>query len=591
MIFTPGRFAGSKNHKRLTMRVLVKTALCMLLAVACGKPAADVPSSDIPAVPQNLKCHSSTDNSLTFQWTAVEGATYEWKLTGEGSFLKEGTSAKRNVTVDGLTPGTTYSFSVQAVNAAGKSGFCAPVEGTTTGTTPEPPGPEGPDAPEAICVDAPLTVEVGSGAALGTSGLIQVFKKDGTLVDKIDMADIAKVNILEDGTMVPKETINNGTVLHTFMDMLHSTRYRPVHYTPVRLEGGKLVIKLHNEALDFGGSYYFTVDASVAGKAVEKAEFTTKARPSGTTLKVAADGKADFCTVQGALSYATTLGKNDAVTIEVADGTYRELLYLRDKNNLTIKGASRGKTVIAYPNNESYATGSGAAVSSKPSLGNTVGVLGGRCLFLAESCDNLVLENLTIENTFWADDHKGQAETIYFNGDNKKLTIESCNLISWQDTFLCKGEVWVHKSLIAGHVDFIWGYPKACLFEDCEIRSRAGGYIVQARCPAGSKGFVFLNCSITAEDGVSNGSVWLARSGGDTSVYDNVTYVNCSMTAAIAPAGWHTGKTPTPATPTATSGWKEYGTTGVSTASRNSYGKILTAAEAEAYASKEAVLP
>ena len=202
-----------------------------------------------------------------------------------------------------------------------------------------------------------------------------------------------------------------------------------------------------------------------------------------------------------------------------------------------------------------------------------------------------MIENLTIENTFWASDHKGQAETIYFNGDNKKLTVENCNLISWQDTFLCKGYVWVHNSLIAGHVDFIWGYPQACLFEDCEIRSRAGGYIVQARCPAGSKGFVFLNCSLTAEAGVSNGSVWLARSGGDTAVHDNVTYVNCSMTEAIAPAGWHTGKTPTPATPTATDGWKEYGTTGVSTSSRNSYGKILTAVEAEAYSSKEKVLP
>lgn len=339
--------------------------MLLVLAAACAKPAQETPSAEIPAVPENLKLHSATENSLTFQWSAVEGATYEWKLTGEESFSKNGASAKRNVTVEGLTAGTTYSFSVQAVNAAGKSGFCTPVEGTTEGTKPEPQGPDQPET-SAICVDAPLTVEVGSGATLGTSGLIQVFKAGGTLVDKIDMADIAKVNILEDGTMVPKETINNGTELHTFMDVLHSTRYRPVHYTPVRLEGGNLVIKLHNEALDFGGSYYFTVDASVAGKAVEKAEFTTKAKPSGTTLKVASDGSGDFCTVQGALSYATTLGKNDAVTIEVADGTYRELLYLRDKNNLTIKGASRSGTVIAYPNNESYATGSGAAASSKP---------------------------------------------------------------------------------------------------------------------------------------------------------------------------------------------------------------------------------
>ncbi len=50
------------------------------------------------------------------------------------------------------------------------------------------------------------------------------------------------------------------------------------------------------------------------------------------------------------------------------------------------------------------------------------------------------------------------------------------------------------------------------------------------------------------------------------------------------------GKTPTPAEPTAVSGWKEYGTTGVSTSSRNSYARILTVAEAEPFSSKQAVL-
>ncbi|MBR4734756.1 MAG: fibronectin type III domain-containing protein [Bacteroidales bacterium] len=565
--------------------------LLPLAILSCGKaPVEDGGTAAVKlSAPTNVKLHKATETSLTFQWNLVEGANgYEWNLTGASDSVRGGKTSNRNVTVEGLEPGTAYAFTVRAVAGGEVSDWSAVLEASTSGSTPLPPSQED----NVVCVDAPLVVEVGTSATLGTSGLIRVCRKDGTVVDKIDMADIAKVNILEDGTMVPVETINNGTVFHTFMDALHSTRWRPVHYTPVRLEGGKLVIKLHNEALDFGGSYYLTVDASVAGKAVAKDDmpFTTKAKPSGTTVKVASDGSGDFCTVQGALSYVSTLGKNDAITIEVADGTYRELLYLRDKNNLTIKGASRGKTVIAYPNNESYATGSGAASSSKPAIGSSTGVLGGRCLFLVESCDNLVIEDLTIENTFWADDHKGQAETIYFNGDSKKLTIENCSLLSWQDTFLCKGSVWVHNSLIAGHVDFIWGYPQACLFEDCEIRSRAGGYIVQARCPAGSKGFVFLNCSITAEGGVSNGSVWLARSGGDTSVKDNVTYVNCSMTDAIAPAGWHTGKTPTPSTPSATEGWKEYGTTGVSTASRNAYGKILSAEEAAEFSSKEKVL-
>ena len=427
-----------------------------------------------------------------------------------------------------------------------------------------------------ICVDQPLVFSLNTTPQLGTSGLIQVFDASGKLVDKIDLADMAKMTVLSDGTMVPKEKINFvkedkvvtfASTYYTFMDALHSNNYRPVHYTPIRISGKSVIIKLHNEALSFGGSYYVTVDESVFGLEVKKGDnaFTVKAKPSGNTLTVSPDGKADFCTLQGALSYATTLGKDTAVTIQVGNGIYQELLFLREKNNLTIKGASREGVVIAYPNNESYEGGSGASQPSKPQWGNAISASGGRGLFLVESCNNLVLEDLTIENTFWADDHKG--------------------------------EVWVHNSLIAGHVDYIWGYPKACLFEDCEIRSRAGGYIVQARVNnATDKGFVFLNCKITAESGVANGSMYLARSGGDTSKYDNVTFINCEMSSVIAPVGWFgptvnsNAKAPTPLEPTAVSGWKEYGTTGVSTGSRNSYGKQLTAAEAEAFSSKQAVL-
>lgn len=432
---------------------------------------------------------------------------------------------------------------------------------------------------DAVCTDAPLIVEVGADAVLGTSGLIQVFKADGTLVDKIDMADMARMKVLSDGTTVPGEQLSSVKANHTFMDKLYSGKVnRPVHCTPVRLEEGKLIIRLHNSVLAFGSDYYVTVDESVAGKAVGKEDmpFSTKAAPAGTTLAVKPGGSGDFCTVQGALSYATTLGKDTAVTIEVGGGTYNELLYLQDKNNLTLKGVSREKTVIAYPNSELYMVGSD-----------------NRCLFLATDCNNLVLENLAIENTFYASDHKGQAETIYYNAHTSsyRLTIENCALISWQDTFLCKGEVWVHNSLIAGHCDYIWGYPKVCLLEDCEILSRAKGYIVQARVQdASHKGFVFLNCYLSAADGVADGSMYLARSGGDTSVYDNVTYINCSMSPVIAPAGWYTSPAPTPSAPTAVSGWKEYGTWGVSTASRNAYGRTLTAAEAEAYSSREAVL-
>ena len=586
------------------MRSVFAALLALVAVSSCGKggePVVPTEEQPVPSVPQNVKLNKASETSLTFQWNPVENASsYRWKLSLDGSQVADGTANTRNVTVDGLEKGTTYSFSVCAVNSTGASAYCAPVEAKTEGTQPTPPDPSA----KVLCIDAPLEIPIGKTPVLGTAGLIQVFKTDGTLVDKIDLADIAKVDILADGTMVPKGAdadagkiaIDNNTPFHTFLDALHSNQYRVVHYTPVRIKGNSLEVKLHNEALTFGESYYVTVDESVAGKAVGKDElpFSVKAAPSGKTVKVAADGSGDFCTVQGALSHVSrAVAKDEAVTIEVGEGTYQEMLFLRNKNNVTIKGVSRDKTVIVYPNNDSYETGSGASVSAKPNIGASIGKSGGRCVFLVEGCDNLVLENLTIENSYSIPSHKGQAETIYFNS-SYRLTIESCALISWQDTFLCKGKVWVHNSLVAGHCDYVWGYPEACLFEDCEIRSRAAGYIVQARVQSAShKGFVFLNCRLTAEEGVADGKMYLARSGGSSDYYDNVVFVGCTMGPVIAPVGWLASPAPNPATPTATSGWREWRSvdaSGKSVTGHNASGLVLTDDEVTPYASREAVL-
>ena len=558
------------------MKKLFLLLLSLATLLACGKanpgtdPGTDPGTNPVQlTVPANVHLHSATDNSLTFQWNAVEGAKgYEWKLTFDAAAVKSGKANGRNVTVDGLMPGTAYGFSVRAVADGQTSDWSANLDAITTGQAPAPPDPSA----QVVCVDSPIIMEMDHVPVMGTSGYVRIFKANGTEVDSINLADIATVKVREDGVMVPKEQIVTPSLSTTFMDALScGSKKRYVHYTPFRIQGTSLIIKPHSGVLDFNTEYYVTVDESVCGQAVPAGEwsFVTKSAPSTTSISVNPDGSADFCTLQRALSHAA-----DGATITLADGTYPELLYLREKKNITVRGASRTGTVIAYPNSEVYMNGSS-----------------NRCLWLVENCDNLVLENLTVENTFG--NPKGQAECIYFNsGSNAhKLTIENCSLISWQDTFLCKGSVWVHNSLIAGHCDYIWGYPQACLFEDCEIRSRAAGYIVQARINnASDKGFVFLNCNLTAESGVADGTMYLARSGGDTSKYDNVTYINCAMSPVIAPAGWYSNPAPTPSAPTAVSGWKEYGTTGVSTASRNAYGKLLTAEEAAAYSSRQAVL-
>lgn len=559
------------------MRRLLTALMVVLAAIACGKQPESQPAE--LGVPQKVVLHSATENSLTFQWDPVDGADgYAWRLTKGGASVQEGRVSKRNLTIPDLEPATLYRFCVCALAGDKASAFSPEIEASTAGEPYVPPGP----GAETVCVDAPIVLD--GIQQMPASGLIRVLDGSGKEVDRIDLSDMASVTIREsDEMMIPKAQITAETPFNTFMDALHCGRYRPVHYTPLRIEGNKLIVKLHSEALGFGKKY------SVEMPDGTSREITTAAEPSKTAIRVAGDGSGDFCTLQRALSHAA-----DGATISVAPGTYRELLYLRDKKNITVKGDSRDGVLIVYPNNESYESGSGSASTSKPALGAAIGASGGRGLFLVENCDNLRLENLTIENSFGG--QKGQAETIYFNSGNNthKLTIENCSLISWQDTFLTKGEVWVHNSLIAGHVDYIWGYPAVCLFEDCEIRSRGAGYIIQARVPkATDKGFVFLNCSLTAEQGVADGSMFLARSGGSADYFDNVVFVNCEFSPVIAATGWYSNPAPNPSAPTATTGWREYGSkdaSGKPVAGHSTFGKVLSEAEAQGYQSKDAVL-
>ena len=589
------------------MKKVLFALIAPLAVLACGQKdnpsgggGSDEPASGL-AKPTNVVMTEATESTLSFSWDAVSGAdSYGYKLTASGQKTVTGTVTVTSVKVEGLKEATEYSFQVLAMAGDKKSLYSNAVKAKTASSTVDP-GDEPGDLPT-ICVDQPLVFSLNTTPKLGTSGLIQVFDANDKLVDKIDMADMATVTVRADGTMVPKEKMTAETPFNTFMDAILGTSggYRVVHYTPIRVQGNTVEVKLHNSKLAFGGSYYVTVDESVFGLEITKDDaqaFTVKEKPAGTTLSVRVDGTGDFCTLQGALSYAATLSKDAAVTVNVGEGTYREILYLRNKNNVTIKGAGADKSQLVYANTENLCSTTGSRVGAVPALGAAIGNPGGRSIFLVEGCDNLVLEGLSIVNDIASGD--GQAECLYFNGDGKKLVIEGCSLISWQDTFETKGLVYVHNSLIAGHVDFIWGNPSACLFEDCEIRSRESGrYIVQARCKSGDKGFVFLNCSLTVESGVSN--VNLARANDHAKeeegkkTFDNVTYVNCTMTG-VAAAGWHTSPAPNPGTATATDGWKEYGSkdasgNALSLTGRASCARILTAAEAEPFSSKQAVL-
>lgn len=411
-----------------------------------------------------------------------------------------------------------------------------------------------------------------------------------TLDGEPSLGDVGEVRIYraDDDTLVDVLSLGSDT---DAIGYRNQARQRHVNYRPIQLEGNTLVVKPHTNALDYGQRYYVAIGDSVVTNATLNGQafdglgktsnwtFTTReAMPSGNEVVVDDDGEADFRTVQGALNYVMqNVAADSEATITIRDGQYEELLFLRDNNNVTLQGESRENTVVYYDNFESFNSGSGKSEASGGSPA------GGRSVFLVEGVDALTLTNFTLKNAhIRSNAYSNQAETIYFNSDDGRLTATNMNFISEQDTLLLKGFSWFYESLIAGNVDFIWGYVNTALFENSEIRTigdskngnpnedTEGGYILQARVPDISyKGFIFLNNRFTngpgpLGNGVLDNSTYIARSGGSTSYFDNITLINNRFDTHIADIGWagegvRSQPAPNPATPTASAGWREYG--------------------------------
>jgi pectate lyase len=257
---------------------------------------------------------------------------------------------------------------------------------------------------------------------------------------------------------------------------------------------------------------------------------------------------------------------------------------------------------IQYKNFDGLNLGSGGSQAPGPGAPG-----GGRAVFLIETSDLLTLDTLTLKNTMLrSTTASSQAETLYFNNDAGRLVARNATFLSEQDTVQLKGYAWFFNTLVAGNVDFIWGNNRVALFESSEIRSvgdttstTSGGYVVQARTvTAGDKGFVFLDSRLTHGPGPAGGDVptgasaatYLARGPGVLSSFDNVAFVNCQMDTHVIPIGWAynpNGQPPSnPATASAASGWREFGTTDLSGAPVNLAARVggyqLTDAERNA---------
>lgn len=410
------------------------------------------------------------------------------------------------------------------------------------------------------CVDSYLTLEFKSAPQVGTDGAVRILDENGSEVDRIEMKDIA-------ASHSERPQMTDETKFTTAMDAIGSSSsgyYRIVYYDPAVADGNTVTVRLHSDRLDYGRTYSVEIsDGAIMAdgfSGIKAGEWTFSVMPEPEKDHEVTVGSrnCDFMTVQGAVNFANACGQSHEMTVSVSSGIYEEQLYIRNKNHLTIRGEGKENTIIRFDNCNSYVNGVGGGVTSIPELGQPVGKAGGRSVVLVENCDLLRFEDISLENTHG---HGSQAETIYFNSDDGRLTAVNCSFTGEQDTVELKGWCLFRNCSLTGDVDFIWGYVKTALFESCEIRScenAKGGYIVQARCGNGDRGFVFLDCDIICDSGVESGSVYLARSGGNKEDFDNVTYVNCRMDGHIARSGWYSSPAPNPPAPSGENGWKEY---------------------------------
>jgi pectinesterase len=234
------------------------------------------------------------------------------------------------------------------------------------------------------------------------------------------------------------------------------------------------------------------------------------------TLTVAADGTGDFRTVQAALE-AVPDYNTDRTTIQIGPGVYHGVIVVGEsKTNVSFIGSGIDRTILTYALNVRAPVPPGVPNRMN---GNGVIVLG----------DDFHAENLTFRNT--SGDH-GQAMALRLQAD--RVTIRNCHLLGWQDTLLTHSmRSYFENCLIEGRVDFIYGAGTS-FFENCEIRSKLGGYVTASSAPQTQAfGFVFRNCRLTSPDGTPTylGRPWRP--------YASVIFLDCEMGGHIRPEGWH----------------------------------------------------
>lgn len=240
-------------------------------------------------------------------------------------------------------------------------------------------------------------------------------------------------------------------------------------------------------------------------------------------ITVSKDGKGDFTSIQKAINSVRDLGSSEAL-ISIKSGTYNEKIIIpSSKHKIILEGESKENTIII---NNDY-SGKLNAFNEKMTTftSYTLLVMG----------DDITISNLTIQNSSC---NEGQAVSLHVEGD--RFIIKNSKILGCQDTVYSAtnhSRQYFENCSIEGTTDFIFGQATV-VFKNCIIKSLADSYITAAATENGKKyGFVFLDCKLTAKEGVTK--VYLGR---PWRPFAKTVFLNTDMGKHILPEGWNPWK-------------------------------------------------
>lgn len=231
------------------------------------------------------------------------------------------------------------------------------------------------------------------------------------------------------------------------------------------------------------------------------------------------------------MSMTGAIEKTATVHITLEAGIYRESIKYNLSNPLIIEGSSHIKAkdcVIQADNCEAFRKGvSNRAVFA---IGPNVTKITIRNLSIINTHNKSVMDGNTLFDS---------AEALVWENTNGILKAEGIHLEGRQNTLYVKGYSLFKDCYIAGDTDFIYGEPDVACFENCIVHVREdnrgdyNGYAVMSRTAADKTGFVFSNCTFTADKRRKN-KLFVYRTMGKGSAttkknWDSAAFVNCNM--------------------------------------------------------------